>query len=44
MHKWQLELKKSVTDYLELFKLLNLDPKLININKDNKFPLLVTKS
>ena len=44
MHKWQLELKNSVTDYLELFKLLHLDPKLININKDNKFPLLVTKS
>ena len=44
MHNWQSELKNSVTDYLELFKLLDLDPKLINLNKDHKFPLLVTKS
>lgn len=47
MCAWQLELKKSVTNYLELFKLLDLNPqhpKLINTIQHNKFPLLVTRS
>lgn len=48
MNQWQLELKNSVTNCLELFKLINLDPldpKLISNNIiHNKFPFLVTKS
>lgn len=41
---WQLELKQSVTNYLELFRLLNLDEKSIKLNPSHDFPLLVTRS
>lgn len=41
-YKWQLELKNAVTNYLELFKILNLAPKFIS--NTNKFKLLVPES
>lgn len=45
MSQWQLELKNSVTNYLELFELINLNAELFSNNIiTNKFPLLVTKS
>lgn len=47
MRAWQLDLKNSITNYLELFRLLDLNPqhpKASNAIEHNKFPLLVTKS
>lgn len=47
MLAWQLELKNSITNYLDLFKLLNLNPKhpkLIDTIQYSQFPLLVTNS
>ena len=45
MDQWQLELKQSITNYLELFKLLDLDAELFTGDqKTNKLPLLATKS
>lgn len=45
MSQWQLELKNAVTNYSELFKLLDLESQELSQQIINqKFPLLVTRS
>ena len=45
MSQWQLELKNAVTNYSELFKLLDFEGQVLSKQIiDQKFPLLVTRS
>lgn len=45
MSQWQLELKNAVTNYSELFKLIDLEGQVLSQQIiDQKFPLLVTRS
>ena len=45
MSQWQLELKNAVTNYSELFKLLDFEDQVLGQQIiDQKFPLLVTRS
>lgn len=49
MSQWKSELKHTIKNYLELFKLINLDinlikPDIVDQLKANKFPLLITQS